>query len=111
MVTLFVVGDVLGWVTHDPQTAGGWGGGGPAALVGLSLALCTFAVVGALISSAPPAQCDRWIMLAIGFTWALDATLEGYAVYGLKTHPGSLPGGGLRERVRRLAVGGGHRPR
>ena len=29
--------------------------------------------------------------MGIGFSWALDSSLEGYAVYGLKTHPGSLP--------------------
>ncbi|HEY3766619.1 MAG TPA: hypothetical protein VGL44_15765 [Gaiellales bacterium] len=90
-VTLFVAGDVLGWITHDPQTAGGWGGGGPAALVAFSVALCTFGVAGALIASRHPRNSVGWLLIAIGFSWALDSALEGYAVYGLKTHPGSLP--------------------
>jgi hypothetical protein len=88
---LFVTGDVLGWVTHDPQNAGGWGGGGPAALVGFSVALFTFALVGTLIASRHPRNSVGWILMGIGFSWALDSSLEGYAVYGLKTHPGSLP--------------------
>ncbi len=88
---LFGIGDVLGFVTHDPQTAGGWGGGGPAALAAFSIALLTFAVVGALIASRHPRNAVGWILLAIGCSWALDSTFEGYAVYGLKTHPGSLP--------------------
>jgi hypothetical protein len=88
---LFGIGDVLGWITHDPQNAGGWGGGGPAALVAFSITLLTFAVVGALIASRHPRNAVGWILVGIGFSWALDSTLEGYAVYGLKTHPGSLP--------------------
>ena len=73
------------------RTAGGWGGGGPAALAAFSIALLTFAVVGALIASRHPRNAVGWILLAIGCSWALDSTFEGYAVYGLKTHPGSLP--------------------
>lgn len=39
---LFVTGNVLDWVTHDPQSAGDWGGGGSPALAAVSLALFTF---------------------------------------------------------------------
>jgi hypothetical protein len=89
---LFVVGNVLGWVTHDPQTAGNWGGGGAAALLAVSVALFCFSVVGCLIASRQPGNAIGWILIAIGFSWALDSTMEGYAMYGLVTHPGSLPG-------------------
>ena len=88
---LFGIGDVLGFVTHDPQNAGGWGGGGPAALVAFSIALLTFSAVGALIASRHPRNAVGWILIGIGFSWALDSAFEGYAMYGLKTHPGSLP--------------------
>lgn len=90
--TLFVVGNVLAWVTHDPQTAGGWGGGGSPALAVISVALFTFSVVGALVASRQPANLIGWILLAVAFLWALDTTLEGYAMYGLRLHPGSLRG-------------------
>ncbi|HEY2789438.1 MAG TPA: hypothetical protein VGI72_08275 [Gaiellales bacterium] len=90
-IILFGIGDALGFVTHDPQNAGGWGGGGPAALVAFSIALFTFAAIGALIASRHPRNAVGWILIGIGLSWALDSALEGYAVYGLKTHPGSLP--------------------
>ena len=91
-LALFVTGNVLGWVTHDPQTAGDWGGGGSAALVATSLALFTFSVAGFLIASRHPRNLIGWILLAVGFLWAFDSTLEGYALYALKLHPGTLPG-------------------
>jgi hypothetical protein len=89
---LFVVGNVSGWVTHDPQSAGDWGGGGSAALLAVSVALFCFSLVGCLIASRQPRNAIGWILIAIGFLWALDSALEGYALYGLVTNPGSLPG-------------------
>ena len=91
-LALFVAGNVLGWVTHDPQTAGDWGGGGSGALLATSCALFTFSVAGFLIASRHARNPIGWILLAIGFSWAVDSALEGYALYGLKVHPGSLPG-------------------
>lgn len=91
-LVLFVTGNLLGWVTHDPQTAGGWGGGGAPALGVISVALFTFSVVGALVASRHPGNAIGWLLIAIAFLWALDSTLEGYAMYGLRLHPGSLPG-------------------
>ncbi len=89
---LFAVGNVLGWVTNDPQSAGDWGGGGAPALLVISLSLFTFAVIGCLVASSQPQNPVGWILIAVGFSWALDSALEGYAVYGLTLHPGSLPG-------------------
>jgi hypothetical protein len=90
-LVLFLTGNVLGWVTHDPQTAGGWGGGGTPALAVISVALFTFSVVGALVASRHPGNAIGWLLIAVAFVWALDSTLEGYAMYGLRLHPGSLP--------------------
>ena len=97
-LVLFVVGNVLGWVTHDPQTAGGWGGGGSVALAALSVALFSFSLVGALIASRLPENAIGWLLIAVGLSWATDSALEGYAMYGLKLHPGSLPGAVYRLR-------------
>lgn len=91
---LFVAGNVLGWVTDDPQTAGGWGGGGSAGLAAVSVSLLTFALVGALIAARLPRNPIGWLLIAIGLSWAVDSTLEGYARYGLELHPGSLPAAG-----------------
>ena len=89
---LFLVGNILGWVTHDPQTAGGWGGGGSAALAAVSASLLTFGLVGALIAARLPGNPIGWLLIAVGLSWATDSALEGYARYGLELHPGSLPG-------------------
>ena len=90
-LALFVTGNVLSWVTHDPQSAGDWGGGGSPALAVISVALFTFAVVGALVATRHPANAIGWLLIAVAFVWALDSTLEGYAMYGLRLHPGSVP--------------------
>jgi hypothetical protein len=92
VLALFAIGNVLGYITQDPQSAGNWGGGGWVALLAASLALSTFAVVGALIASRQPRNAIGWLLIAVGASWALDSTLEGYAMYGLSLHPGSLPG-------------------
>ncbi len=92
VIVLFAIGNVLGYVTHDPQSAGGWGGGGSAGLLAASLALSTFAVMGALIASRQPQNAIGWLLIAVGLSWSLDSALEGYAMYGLSLHPGSLPG-------------------
>ena len=92
IVACFVAGNVLGWVTHDPQTAGGWGGGGSAALAAVSASLLSFGLVGALIAARLPRNPIGWLLIAIGLSWAVDSALEGYARYGLQLHPGSLPG-------------------
>lgn len=91
VLVLFAVGNVLGYVTDDPQTAGNWGGGGWVGLLAVSLALATFAVVGALVASRQPRNAVGWLLIAVGTSWALDSALEGYAMYGLSLHPGSLP--------------------
>ena len=91
VLCLFAVGNWLSYVTHDPQTAGNWGGGGSAGLLAVSIALSTFAVMGALVASRQPQNAIGWLLIAVGCSWALDSALEGYAMYGLSLHPGSLP--------------------
>lgn len=54
-----------------------------------------FPGVGALVASRQPGNAIGWILLGIGFSWSLYALLNGYAVYALKTNPGSLPGADL----------------
>ncbi len=55
------------------------------------IAFASFAVVGWLVSSHHPSNPLGWIFsaLAVGTAWG-NAT-QGYAKYGLKTNPGSLP--------------------
>ena len=76
-IALVVAGNILGWVTADPQTAGGWGGGGSAALAAISLALLTFGLVGALIAARLPGNPIGWLLIAVGLSWATDSALEG----------------------------------
>jgi signal transduction histidine kinase len=52
----------------------------------------TFALVGALIASRVGGAIG-WICLAVALAVALTGACEEYAVYALRTNPGSLPGG------------------
>jgi signal transduction histidine kinase len=58
----------------------------------VSVIMFSFPVVGVLISSRDPRNRIGWIFLLIGFAWELGAFLSGYSIFGLVTHPGSLPG-------------------
>jgi hypothetical protein len=44
-----------------------------------------------VVASRHPANAIGRLLLAVAFLWALDTTLAGYAMYGLRLHPGSLP--------------------
>lgn len=57
----------------------------------LFLAMLSFPVVGVLIASRQPGNAIGWILLGTGLAWQIGAFVDGYAGYGLKTHPGSLP--------------------
>ena len=56
------------------------------------LLVFVFPVVGILILTRQPGNTIGWINLAIGGVAAASGILSGYAEYGLRTHPGSLPG-------------------
>jgi hypothetical protein len=64
------------------------GGNGPVtALVALS-----FATVGAILVSRLPGNSIGWLLAAGGLCFALGNGATGLGVYGLSTHPGSVPG-------------------
>ena len=67
--------------------------------------LLAFPVAGIVIATRQPANIIGWILLAIGAGWAVLAGATGYADYGIRLHPGSLPGGGLRRRAHAHGVG------
>lgn len=49
-------------------------------------------VLGALIERRHPKSPMGWLFIALGSTTAIWALADGYAVYGLLTRPGALPG-------------------
>ena len=51
-----------------------------------------YPVVGALVSAWHPRNPVGWLFCAVGLLWALSFAAGAYAAYGLKAHPGSLPG-------------------
>ncbi len=75
-IVVFVAGNVLGYVTHDPETAGGWGGGGGG---GLPLP-AHLGLVGALIARQAAGDPIGWLLIAIGMSWAGAAVLR-YRLY------------------------------
>ena len=60
--------------------------------IGVAVVLLAFPVAGIVIATRQPANLIGWILLAIGAGWALLAGATGYADYGIRLHPGSLPG-------------------
>ncbi|MDP9343063.1 MAG: hypothetical protein M3Q23_13445 [Actinomycetota bacterium] len=56
------------------------------------LLVFVFPLVGILILTRQSGNTIGWILLAIGGVAAASGVLTSYAEYGLRTHPGSLPG-------------------
>ena len=56
------------------------------------MVLLAFPISGIVIATSQPANLIGWILLMIGAGWALLAAATGYADYGVRLHPGSLPG-------------------
>ena len=54
--------------------------------------LLLFPLAGLLIATCRPDNVIGWLLLAIGIGWSLLAGAVAWADYGLKLHPGSLPG-------------------
>ena len=64
-------------------------------VVGIALLAITFPLVGAVVAARRPRNPLGWIFCVIGLSYGLTVTGEAYAIYALRTAPGSLPGGGL----------------
>jgi hypothetical protein len=64
-------------------------------VVGIVLLAITFPLVGAVVAARRPQNPLGWIFCVIGLSYGLTGTGEAYAIYALRTAPGSLPGGGL----------------
>ncbi|MBA2364435.1 MAG: hypothetical protein H0V86_12985 [Chloroflexia bacterium] len=52
----------------------------------------TLPAIGALITSRRPTQRLGWVLLGVGLT-GVSGLSEEYAIYALRSNPGSLPGG------------------
>ena len=78
---------VLNWSTPLPVGMDAHG-----ANLALLLAFLPFSLVGALILYRRPEHRIGWIFSAIGLSLLLSSAATEYAIYGLLTRPGSLPG-------------------
>jgi hypothetical protein len=90
---LWAVAIVTAWLTRDLQNSESLGSGGADLVVGIATAvvLLAFPVAGVVIATRQPANPIGWILLAIGAGWGALAGATGYADYGIRLHPGSLP--------------------
>jgi hypothetical protein len=90
---LWAVAIVTAWLTRDLKSPESLGSGSADLLVAIATAmvLLAFPVAGVVIATRQPANLIGWILLAIGAGWALLAGVTGYADYGIRLHPGSLP--------------------
>ncbi len=90
---LWVVAIVTVWLTRDLKNLESLGNSGADVLVTVATAvvLMMFPIAGVVIATRQPANTIGWILLAIGGGWGLLAGATGYADYGIRLHPGSLP--------------------
>jgi hypothetical protein len=93
---LWVPGFVLDWQASDVTSAPSTGNRAgdlvlEALQVSLLVALLAFPLVGLLIATRRRTSPIGWLLLAIGLGWGVVVGTGGYADYGLKHHPGSLP--------------------
>ena len=51
----------------------------------------TFTAVGWVIARRQPANALGWLFAAVGLLNSVSVFTQGYAVYGVLAHPGSLP--------------------
>jgi len=94
---LWAVAIVMVWLTRDLSNAESLGSGTADLFVAIATAmvLLAFPVAGVVIATRQPANPIGWILLAIGAGWGLLAGATGYADYGIRLHPGSLPAAGV----------------
>jgi DNA-binding SARP family transcriptional activator len=57
----------------------------------VTVALLTFALVGAVVASRRPGNAIGWLLIAEGLAWTVALFCQGYVTYALYTRPGSLP--------------------
>ena len=84
----------FGWLSRDLAANGSWGLGGVTAGMLFSFAVLTFPVCGVVIAARDPGNRIGRLLLVIGASWALGG-LTTYSDYGLRLHPGSVPGAPL----------------
>jgi signal transduction histidine kinase len=75
--------------------AGRVGGGDVGAYAFLAVAVLAYAGTGGLIAGRRPGNAIGWLLCLAGLSLAVSMLTEQYAVYGLATAPGSLPGARL----------------
>ena len=88
---LFAAGILLGVLTADFAADEEWGGNEIVLGLLTILGFYAFPTVGMIITSRRPHNRIGWICLAIGFTWGIVGLADGYALYGIRDNPGSLP--------------------
>lgn len=89
-VTLTAAGLVLQALTRSTPVPLDFGSRQAASIT--ALVYLSLPVLGMLVVTRQPGMRLGWVFLAIGSTMALWVFLDGYAVYGLLSSPGSLPG-------------------
>ncbi len=60
--------------------------------LGTSIAGAVYAALGALIIRRARRNVIGWILLGVGYGFTVISVASAYAVLGILTHPGSLPG-------------------
>ena len=91
---LWLTAATFSWLTRSLASQSGWGGGGFAVSALFGLVQLAFPVAGLVLALRRPQLPIGWLLLGIGVAWGM-AGGTGYADYGLRLHPGSLPAAGI----------------
>jgi hypothetical protein len=89
-VALFVVGIALAPTPADQSNTNDWELSELGAYL-FVVAMLSFTAVGVLIAVRLPRNAIGWLLLAIGFSWALVVVADGYVIRAVELTPGSLP--------------------
>ncbi len=94
VVILWLAALVLEWLTRNVSRGSTMGDPDVDFLLTMvsGVMLLLFPLAGLLIATRRPDNVIGWLLLAIGIGWSLLAGAVAWADYGLKLHPGSLPG-------------------
>ena len=87
-----IVATWLAWLSRDVPTPAGQSLGAKVVDITFPLAVLTLVAVGQLIASRHPRHLVAWSFLGLGLGGEILLAAQNYAVYGVVTAPGSLPG-------------------
>jgi len=90
-LAMWVMDAVFGYLTRNLGSDTDWSVSNLVVVAAFGMVILTFPVAGVLICNRRPRSRIGWLLLAAGACWIMGGATV-YSDYGLRLHPGSLPG-------------------